>query len=105
MLIEQIIEFELREPRPHGRICTYATGYFHDVTKQKSKEYCRVDHFIIYCYKILQDAMYCTLHSLPGPNHVQNLTPKCKILNVFWTKIVSKWRVEQFIFLSWLSSV
>ena len=36
MLIEQIIEFELREPRPPGRICTYTTGSFHDMTKQKS---------------------------------------------------------------------
>ena len=42
MLIEQIIEFELKEPRPTGRIstrdmiCTYTTGYFHDMAKQKS---------------------------------------------------------------------
>ena len=34
MLIEQIIEFELKEPRPPGRICTYTTGYFHDMTNQ-----------------------------------------------------------------------
>ena len=30
MLIEQI--FELRGPRPHGRICTPITGCFHDKT-------------------------------------------------------------------------
>ena len=35
-LIEQIIEFELREPLPRSRIYTYTTGYFHDMTKQKS---------------------------------------------------------------------
>ena len=49
MFIEQIIEFELRGPRPPGRICTSTTGYFHDITKQKSlKNYRRVDYFIIY---------------------------------------------------------
>ena len=47
--VEQIIEFELREPWPPGRICTYTTGYFHDMAKQKSlKEYRRVDYCIIY---------------------------------------------------------
>ena len=30
MLIEQIIEFELREPGPPGRTCTPKTGYFHN---------------------------------------------------------------------------
>ena len=34
MLIEQIIEFELKEPRPPGRTCTYTIGYFHDMTNQ-----------------------------------------------------------------------
>ena len=34
MLIEQIIEFELRKPRPPGRIRTYTTSFFHDMTKQ-----------------------------------------------------------------------
>ena len=33
----------------------------------------------------------------------KNLIPKCKILNVFW--IVRKTRIEQFIFLNWLSNV
>ena len=37
MLIEQIIEFELKGPGPHGRTCTPTTGYFHDKTKT-SKE-------------------------------------------------------------------
>ena len=36
MLIEQIIEFEVKEPGPPGRTCTYTTGYFHDMIKQKS---------------------------------------------------------------------
>ena len=29
---------------------------------------------------------------LPGPNHLQNLTPKCKILNVLWTSAVATGR-------------
>ena len=33
MLIEQIIEFELRVLGPPGRTCTPATGYFYDKTK------------------------------------------------------------------------
>ena len=37
MLIEQIIEFELRGSGPFGRICAFTTGYFHDMTKQKSR--------------------------------------------------------------------
>ena len=36
MLIEQIIEFESREPGPPGCICISTTGYFHDMTNQKS---------------------------------------------------------------------
>ena len=30
MLIEQIIEFELRGPGPPGRTCTPTTDYFHE---------------------------------------------------------------------------
>ena len=30
MLIEQIIEFELKGPGPPGRTCTPKTGYFYD---------------------------------------------------------------------------
>ena len=33
MLIEQIIEFELRGPGPCSLPCTLTTGYFHDKTK------------------------------------------------------------------------
>ena len=83
MLIEQIIEFELREPRPPGRICTYATGYFHGMTKQKSVR--NIVERIILFTAIKYCKMQCTLLPLPGPNHVQNLSPKCKILNVYWT--------------------
>ena len=33
MLIEQIIEFELRGPGPPSRTCTTKRGYFQDKTK------------------------------------------------------------------------
>ena len=33
MLIEQIIEFELRDPRPSGRTYNPTTDYFHVKTK------------------------------------------------------------------------
>ena len=76
MLIEQIIES--RGPGPPGRTCTPTTGCFHDKTII-SKENIRLD-----CYLLLK---YCTRQflPLPGPNQLQNLIPKCKILDVFWT--------------------
>ena len=46
MLIEQIIELQLRMPGPPGPICTSITGYFHDKTKI-SKENLRVDYYLL----------------------------------------------------------
>ena len=78
MLIEQI--FELRGLGLPGRICTPTTGCFHDKIII-FKENIRMD-----CYLLLKYCMrQCTLLPLLGPNHLQNLTPKCWILNVFWT--------------------
>ena len=48
MLIEQIIQFELRGPGLRSRTSTSTTGYFHIKTKI-SKEYVWVYYFIIYC--------------------------------------------------------
>ena len=48
MLIEQIVEFQLREPGPPGLTCTSITGYFHDKTKV-SKENFRVGFHLGYC--------------------------------------------------------
>ena len=78
MLIEQITE--LRGSGPPGRICTAITRCFHEKTII-SKENIRLDYFLLlkYCRRL------CTLLPLPGPNHLQHLTPKCKIFNVFWT--------------------
>ena len=46
MLVEKIIEFELRGPGPHGRISTSTTGYFYDKKKSLKKIFERI---IIYC--------------------------------------------------------
>ena len=80
MLIEQISEFELRVP---GSLVVHIpkTGYFHDKTKKSSKANLRVHYLLL---KMLQKKMYFTLIFLTLAKS-QNLTPKCKILNVFWT--------------------
>ena len=76
MLNEQI--FELRWPGLPGRICTPITGCFHDKT-MISKENIRLD-----CYLLLKYlGGNVLLLPLREPNLLQNLTPKCKILNVF----------------------
>ena len=41
----------------------------------------------------------------PGPSHLQNLTPKFRILNVFWTWSVSKGKTYQFEFFNWFSNL
>ena len=46
MLIEQIIEFELRGPRPPGRTYTPITGKFHDKAKSLRKIF---EWIIIFC--------------------------------------------------------
>ena len=49
MLIEQIVELQLRGPRPPGLTCISITGYFHDKTKI-SKENLRVGfHLMLSC--------------------------------------------------------
>ena len=66
MLIEHIIELQLRGLGPPGQTCTSITGYFHDKTKI-SKETLRVGfHLLLKCF-----TRQCTLLPLPGPNHVQ----------------------------------
>ena len=68
MLIEQIIELQLRGPGPPGGTCTPITSYFHDKTKI-SKENLRVDYYLLLkCGK-----RQCTL--LP-PNWTKSLTIK-----------------------------
>ena len=66
MLSEQIIEFKLRGLGPLNRTCTPTTGYFQVKTKI-SKENLRVDYLLL--------------------KYLKNLTPNCKITNVFSTKL------------------
>ena len=60
MLIEQMIEFELRGAGPPSRTCTPMTGYFYDKTKI-SKEIDKSSSELLFTAKILQEApMYLT---------------------------------------------
>ena len=78
MLIEQ--NFEFRGPGPPGRICTPITGCFYH------KTIIFKENFQVDCYSQLKYCRrQCALLPLPEPSHLQNLTPKCKIFNVFWT--------------------
>ena len=72
MLIEQIMEFQLD-------MCS-ATGYFHDKTKIPMENL-----LVDYCLTLKYCKRQYILLTLPGPNHLQNLTPKYKILNILWT--------------------
>ena len=74
MLIEQIIEFELRGCGPPGRICALITGYFYGKTKI-FKANLWVDYYLL--LKVLHETMYLTWAKS------QNLIPKCTNLNVF----------------------
>ena len=70
MLIEQIIEFQLRGPGPFGRTCTPITGKLHDLTKI-SKENLRVDYYLLLKYCRSQEAMCFTF-----PTWTKSLTIK-----------------------------
>ena len=49
MSIKQVIEFELRGPRPPGRTCTPITVYFHDEAKTFKKNI-PVDYYLLLKY-------------------------------------------------------
>ena len=78
MLIECTIKYESRGPEPPSRTCTPKTGYFQDknLQSQSSSE-------LLFTSKVYAGG---NVPCFPptGPSHLQNLTPKCKILNVFW---------------------
>ena len=78
MLIEQIIEFELRV---HGPLVVHIfLKLVIFMTKQKfSKANLRVHYFMLKCCR-----KQCILISVTNVKS-QNLTPKCKILSAFWT--------------------
>ena len=56
MLIEQIIEIELRGPGPPGSTCNPVTGKLYDKTKI-SKENLRVDYYLLLKYCSRQSAL------------------------------------------------
>ena len=64
MLIEKIIEFELRRPGPPCRICNATTVYFHDMTKQKFLRNIVEWAISLFTAKILQEAKYLTFPNL-----------------------------------------
>ena len=86
MLIELIIEFKSRLSGPLVVHIFLKLVIF--MTKQKSsKANLRVHYLML---KMLQRAMYLDFSHKIAESNVpwaksQNLTPKCKILNVFWT--------------------
>ena len=57
MVIEQTIEFELREPELPGRTCTSTTGYFYDKTQNLLGKSLTG---LLFTPKILHKAMYPT---------------------------------------------
>ena len=73
MLIEQIIEFELW-------LYMFSNNWLFLSQKSLRKIF---EWIIIYCWNIAWGNV--PYFQLPGPNPLQNLIPKCKILNVLWT--------------------
>ena len=56
MIIEQIIEYDLRGPGPPGHSCTSTTGNFYNKTKI-SKENLRVDYYLQLKYCMRQSIL------------------------------------------------
>ena len=55
MLIERMIELQLRRPEPSGRTCTPITGYFHDKTKILNE---KSSSRLLFTAKMLQETMH-----------------------------------------------
>ena len=71
MLLEQIIEFQLRWPRHPGRTSSSTTGYFPDKAKI-TKENFRVDYYLLLKYSTRQ----CTLLSPARAKSLTKFKPK-----------------------------
>ena len=98
MLIEQIIEFELREAVPpkfrntFTRPCTPTTGYFHE--KKISMENVRVDYDLLLKYCTRQ----CTLIFRTWAQSLTKLNPKMQDFKLVLGLIKNKKRLKQFNF-------
>ena len=93
MLTEQIIEFKLSGPEPLGR---YMYSYNWLFSWQNKISYGKSSNGLLSTAKILQKGQFMLLPRT-WTNHIQS-KPICKILNLFWTKIVSKKTIELFNF-------
>ena len=78
MLIEQIIELESRVPGPLVVHIFLKLVIF--MTNQKSSKANLRGHYLM--LKMLQKAMYL---DFPDLGQITKFTPKCQILNVYWT--------------------
>ena len=86
MLIEHIVEFELRGPGPLVvRTCNPKTGYFHDKTKiSQGKSGSELLPIFTGTAKNIGEGNVGLLCFPPTwLSHLQNVTPKRKVLNVF----------------------
>ena len=88
----------MRGPELPGRTCIPKTSYFQDknLSGKLSSE-------LLSTFKIFAGG---NVPGSPptGPTHLQNLAPKCKILNVFWGCPVIKGRTKQLELFNWLSN-
>ena len=80
MLIEQIIEFEVRGIGPLAVHVPLQLVFF--ITNQKSLKNIFKWFILLFSSKILQEAIYLIPSTWAKP---QKFNPKLKILNVFWT--------------------
>ena len=85
MLIEQIIEFELRGLSTLERTCTPTTGYFYVKTKI-SKQHLRLDYYLLLKY-------------------LQKFNPKMQNYKRIFDQIISKRKIKTISFFNQLSYV
>ena len=64
MLIEQIVELQLRGSRPAGLTCASTTGYFHDKTKISTENLQVGFHLLLKCC-----TRQCTLPEVGSASH------------------------------------
>ena len=101
MLIEQIVELQLRGPGPPGLTCTSITGYFHDKTKIPKENFRVGFHLLLKC---------CTRQcSLLPPTWTKSRTIKLQHKNArcktcFGLKLQLEGGLNNFIFLIGLMS-